>query len=135
MEATPTASVLVVEDDKDTRDVLRIVFEDEGYVVAEATDGLKALEVLRASASSLVVVLDLDLPQLDGIQLLRMVAEDASLAARHAFILLTAVSDKRFQEAKAVCAEFMVPVIAKPFELDSVLGAMDAAVHRLPWQS
>jgi CheY-like chemotaxis protein len=129
------ASVLFVEDDKDTRDVLRIAFEDEGYIVAEAADGLEALEVLRASASSLVVVLDLDLPEFDGVQVLRMVAEDASLAGRHAFILLTAVSDKRFQEAEAVCAEFMVPVISKPFELDAVLGAVDAAVHRLPSQS
>jgi CheY-like chemotaxis protein len=87
------ASVLVVDDDKDTREVLRLAFEDEGYRVAEAADGLKALEVLRASASPLVVVLDLDLPQLDGIQVLRMVAEDPSLLARHAFILLTAVAD------------------------------------------
>jgi CheY-like chemotaxis protein len=129
------ASVLIVEDDKDTRDALRLVFENEGHVVSEAADGLQALSVLRASASPLVVVLDLDLPRLDGIQVLRMAAEDASLSARHGFILLTAVSDQRFQEAEAVCAEFMVPVIAKPFELDTVLGAVDAAVHRLPAHS
>jgi CheY-like chemotaxis protein len=129
------ASVLIVEDDKDTRDVLRMVFENEGHVVSEAADGLEALDVLRESASSLVVVLDLDLPRLDGIQLLRMVAADPSLAARHAFILLTAVSNQRFREAEAVCAQYMVPVIAKPFELDTVLDAVDAAVHRLPAHS
>ena len=128
-------SVLVVDDDKDTRDVLRLAFENEGHLVLEAADGQQALEVLRASASSLVVLLDLDLPQLDGIQVLRMVAEDPSLAGRHALILLTAVADQRFQEAETVCAHFMVPIIAKPFELDAILGAVDAAAHRLPFRS
>jgi CheY-like chemotaxis protein len=129
------ASVLIVEDDKNTRDVLQLAFEDEGYVVAEAADGLQALDVLRESASPLVVVLDLDLPKLDGIQVLQMVALDASLLARHAFILLTAVADQRFQAAEVVCAELMVPIMPKPFELDMVLGAVGAAVHRLPAQS
>jgi hypothetical protein len=64
-----------------------------------------------------------------------MVAEDASLAGRHAFILLTAVADQRFREAEAACAEYMVPIIPKPFELDTVLDAVDAAVHRLPAHS
>ena len=135
MEATQMASVLVVDDDKDTRDVLRLAFEDEGYVVSEAADGLETLEVLRVSASPLVVVLDLDLPQLDGVQVLRTVSQDASLAARHAFILLTAVADHRLQEAEAICAELTVPLIAKPFELDTVLGAVVAAAHRIAWQS
>ena len=95
----------------------------------------EALEVLRVSASSLVVVLDLDLPQLDGVQVLQTVAQDASLAAGHTFILLTAVADHRFQEAEAVCAELMVPLIPKPFDLDTVLGAVVAAAHRTAWQS
>jgi CheY-like chemotaxis protein len=103
MEATHMTSVLIVNDDKDTRDVLRLAFEDEGYVVAEAADGLQALEVLQESASLLVVVLDLDLPQLDYIGVLRTVAACASLAARHAFIVPTAVAGKRLQEAKRVC--------------------------------
>jgi CheY-like chemotaxis protein len=127
--------VLVVDDDKDTRDVLRLAFENEGHVVLEAAGGQQALDVLRASASSLVVLLDLDLPQLDGVQVLRMAAEDPSLAGRHAFILLTAVADERFQEAKTVCAHFMAPIIAKPFELDAILGAVDAAAHPLPFRS
>jgi CheY-like chemotaxis protein len=125
-------SVLVVDDDTDTREALRFALEDEGHAVSEAADGLQALEVLRVSASSLVVVLDLDLPHLDGIQLLQMVAQDPSLAARHAFILLTAVADQRLQQAEAVCATLKVPVIAKPFELDTVLAAVVAATDRLP---
>lgn len=128
-------SALIVDDDQDTRDILRVVLEDAGYAVTEAADGVQALDALRASASPLVVVLDLDLPRLDGIGVLRAVADDAHLAARHAFVLLTAVAHKRYQVAEEVCAALAVPLILKPFELDAFLGTVAAAVRRLPPQS
>lgn len=95
----------------------------------------QALEVQRVSASPLIVVLDPNLPQLDGVEVLRMAAEDPSLAGRHAFILLTAITGQRFQEAKRMCDQLMVPVIPEPLELDSILGAVAAAAHSLPSNS
>ncbi|HEV2405990.1 MAG TPA: response regulator, partial [Ktedonobacterales bacterium] len=58
---------LVVDDDVDTRDVVRLLLEDVGYVVSEAKDGEQALDMLRASDVPLVVLLDLDLPRIDGV--------------------------------------------------------------------
>ena len=124
-------SVLVVDDDKDTRDVLRIAFEDAGYAVAEAADGVQALEAVRASAAPLVVVLDLDLPRLDGIGVIQAVAHDASLAARHSFVLLTALAHHRYQAAEAVCATLGVPFMLKPFDVDALLGAVADAAHTI----
>ena len=129
------ASVLVVDDDSDTRNVLRLAFEEEGHLVADAADGMAALDALRVSVLPLVVVLDLDLPQLDGLEVLQAVANDPPLAARNAFILLTAVADQRYQAAEAVCAKLKVPLIRKPFELDMILDAVVAAAHCLPPQS
>ena len=125
---------LVVDDDQDTRDILRVVLEDAGYAVSEAADGVQALDALRASASPLVVVLDLDLPRLDGIGVLRAVADDAHLAGRNAFVLLTAVAHQRYQAAEEVCATLSVPLILKPFELDALLEALAAVAERLPTQ-
>ncbi|MBF6590369.1 MAG: response regulator [Ktedonobacterales bacterium] len=123
---------LVVDDDKDTRDVLRLILEDVGYTVEEARDGVQTLEALQSSDIPLVVLLDLDLPQLDGIEVLHAVARDPRLAARHAFILLTAVSHRRYQAAEEVCAILSVPLILKPFGLDVLLDAVATAALRLP---
>lgn len=92
---------------------------------------MQALDALRTSTSPLVVVLDLDLPRLDGIGVLRAVADDARLSERHAFVLLTAVAHKRYQAAEDVCALLAVPLISKPFEVDALLNALPAASHRV----
>lgn len=124
--------VLVVDDDQDTREAIRLLLEDEGYAVAEAADGLQTLEVLRSHPDPLVVLLDLDLPRLDGAGVLREVARDGQLAARLAFIVMTAVSYKHYAAAGELCRELAVPLIAKPFDLDTLLDAVAAAAGRLP---
>ena len=123
---------LVVDDDQDTRVVLRLVLEDAGYVVAEAADGIQALDALRAGVVPMVVLLDLDLPGIDGIAVLRAVADDARLAARHAVILLTAVQYSRYQAAAEVCETLSVPLLLKPVDIDTILNAVATAARRLP---
>ena len=123
---------LVVDDDQDTRDVLRLLLEDAGYAVAEAADGFQTLELLHTSDTPMVVVLDLDLPRLDGIGVLNVVADDARLAARYTFILLTAVQHSRYQTSAEICATLSVPLILKPFDLDTLLDAVATAARRLP---
>ena len=122
---------LVVDDDQDTREVLRLVLEDAGYAVTEATDGVQTIAAIQASGVPLIVLLDLDLPQLDGVEVLRAVARDPRLAAQHSFILLTAVQHSRYQAAEEVCATLSVPLILKPFNLDVLLDAVATAAKRL----
>ena len=123
---------LVVDDDRDTREVLRVVLEDSGYAVAEAADGIETLESLRTNSAAMVVLLDLDLPRLDGIGVLEAVAQDARLAARHAFVLLTAVQHSRYQMAEDICARLAVPLVLKPFDLDELLDTVAMLARRLP---
>jgi CheY-like chemotaxis protein len=61
--------VLLIEDEEPLRLVLRDLLEREGYVVAEAADGVAALEAVDRHAPD-VIVLDLNLPRLDGYQVL-----------------------------------------------------------------
>src|SRR5213593_1948931 len=61
----PPCTVLVVEDDADTRDMLRRMLTREGWAVSEATNGRVALERVAASQPELIL-LDLMMPEMDG---------------------------------------------------------------------
>lgn len=60
-------TVLVVDDDKEIRDVIAIYLKNEGIHVLKAKDGLEAIELLRCRAVHLIL-LDIMMPRLDGIQ-------------------------------------------------------------------
>jgi CheY-like chemotaxis protein len=59
------ASVLVVEDDQGMRETTTAILREEGYVVVQAADGVKALELLRGRDID-VLLLDIRLPRMDG---------------------------------------------------------------------
>ena len=67
--------ILVADDEKDIRSVLRLYLEDAGYEVVEAADGLQALEALESQDIDLCL-LDIMMPELDGYQVLKRVRED-----------------------------------------------------------
>ena len=64
-----TATILIVDDEEHIRLLFKEELEDEGYSVDLASNGLEALEKLKRSAYSLVV-LDIKMPGMDGIQTL-----------------------------------------------------------------
>ncbi|MCX7918943.1 MAG: sigma-54 dependent transcriptional regulator [bacterium] len=66
--------ILVVDDDEDMRFTLREVMTREGYQVVTAADGIEALDKTRESAFDLVI-LDMKMPRLDGIETLRQLRE------------------------------------------------------------
>ena len=60
-------TVLIVEDEENLRDLLRVMLEDSGIKVLEAVDGMEAVEVFTAHKDEIGVVLtDLGLPRLGG---------------------------------------------------------------------
>ncbi len=124
--------VLVVEDDTDIRDALVWCLQDEGYHVDAVPDGKLALERLRASQDGVVVLLDMNMPGMDGLAVLEAVAAQEQLARRHAFILVTAYGGRTLPLTLAnLLLDLHVPVLAKPFELDAVVAAVRQAEHRL----
>ena len=66
--------ILVADDEKDIRSVLRLYLEDAGYEVVEAADGAQALEALETREIDLCL-LDIMMPELDGYQVLKHVRE------------------------------------------------------------
>jgi CheY-like chemotaxis protein len=76
---THDGPVLVVEDDLDIREVMRMVLEASGYQVLEAGDGAEALVVARAHRPRLIL-LDLMMPGMDGFQFRESQLRDPAIA-------------------------------------------------------
>ena len=70
--------VLIVEDDKKTVDLLRLYLERENYQVAVANDGRKALELARRRQPD-AVILDLMLPEVDGLDVCRILRQESDV--------------------------------------------------------
>jgi len=67
-------TILVVDDEKEIRNSLSGVIEDEGYSVLTASNGAKALEIVQADRVNLIL-LDIALPDIDGVEVLRKIKE------------------------------------------------------------
>jgi len=67
MQSRADASVFIVEDDRDVRDGLAILFELEGFEVATARNGRDALDQLMEGLRPAVIVLDLRMPEINGV--------------------------------------------------------------------
>ncbi|MGH2516396.1 MAG: response regulator, partial [Ktedonobacterales bacterium] len=102
-----------------------------GYSVVEATDGLAALKHLRAGKDSMVVLLDLMMPGLDGAGLLGTVAGDMRLSSLHAYVLLTANTRTLTLAFATLLQNLAVPVITKPFDIDTLLEVVASSARRL----
>jgi CheY-like chemotaxis protein len=123
--------VLVVDDEPGQREMLRLLLEDAGYAVEEASSGEAGLALLRATPERCVVLLDQRMPGLGGDGVLAIVAADPRLAARHAYILLTASPQKLRATPPTVLHGLSVPLVEKPFDVDALLAVVAAAAARL----
>jgi putative nucleotidyltransferase with HDIG domain len=103
--------VLVVDDDNEIREILRITLESEGYQVAAAETGEAALEAVGREAPALVI-LDARLPGRDGFDICRTLKSQESLAGLPV-IMISANSEEesRVRGLKAGATDFL----AKPF--------------------
>jgi CheY-like chemotaxis protein len=104
-------SVLVVEDEVDIRETLAEILEVAGYDVDAVASGTEAIAQLERRAYD-VIVSDLRMPGMNGMDLFRRVREDhGALSGR--FVLVT--GDRLDGMLQAFLAESLVPVLAKPF--------------------
>jgi CheY-like chemotaxis protein len=76
-------SVLVVDDDPDIRELLRVALTAEGYDVAGVPNGREALHHLRSHAATCIILLDLILPVMDGLQFRTAQRHDPRRSAEH----------------------------------------------------
>jgi two-component system, chemotaxis family, chemotaxis protein CheY len=65
--------ILIVEDDADIRDLMKIVLEADGYSVDVAADGIEAFNHLNAGTKPALILLDMMMPRMDGEQFMKEV--------------------------------------------------------------
>lgn len=120
-----TGRVLVVEDDDEIADVLRRSLRQEGHEVRTAVDGEEALEAAREFAPDMVV-LDLGLPRLDGVEVCRRLRTEGDVP----ILILTARTDTddRVRGLDAGADDYLV----KPFERAELLARLRALMRRRP---
>jgi CheY-like chemotaxis protein len=124
-------AVLVVEDDRDTRETLAWILEDAGYTVFTDPDGMSALTRLRTHPTPLVVLLDWWMPGVDGMAVLHTMAADAPEARRHVYLLLTAMRDAARPLLAELPAHLSVTPVGKPFNVDDLLAIVEHAALQL----
>jgi CheY-like chemotaxis protein len=110
-------SILIVEDDLDVREALTQVLEFEGYAVVGATNGQEALDHLRAGNVPSLILLDLMMPVMDGLQFRSVQMDDPSLAAIPV-IVISADGKVDQKVASLGVAGYM----KKPLDVDSLLA-------------
>src|SRR3990172_9519617 len=89
VSGVPKGKVLVVDDERKIVDLVRAYLEREGYQVVAAFDGRQALETFRRE-TPVLVVLDLMLPEIDGIEVCRTIRRESDPP----IIMVTAKSEE-----------------------------------------
>jgi CheY-like chemotaxis protein len=119
--------ILIVDDDKDIRDSVAEVLEDEGYHVSHASNGAEALSRLRAAGVPCVIILDLMMPIMDGWQFRTEQLQDPQLSDIPV-IVLSADGNAR---QKAVTMKALAG-LTKPVRLEQLLSVVQEVCAPAP---
>jgi len=109
--------ILIVEDDRDLRFVIRMILERAGYDVAEAPHGVAALESIGIEPPDLVIA-DLTMPVMSGIELVDQIRSNPATAS----IPIVLLSGRQVDSATSERAD---AVVMKPFEPEDLLARID----------
>ena len=123
--------VMVVEDDRDTREVLKLILELEGMGVTEAADGFEALDRLHQLREGdpqrpCVIVLDIMMPRCSGPEFRRRQLDDPLIADVPIIVLSAIVDQLRLDELHAFAQ------VSKPFDPDQLVRVVRSACDAHP---
>ena len=120
------ALIVVIEDDAGTRLLVSQVLKKEGHEVMAAEDGVKGLALIREHRPTLVVS-DVQMPLMDGFEVLDQIRSDDTLAAT-AVILLTSLQDRSsMRQGMSTGAD---DYLTKPFAPQELREAVSAQLNK-----
>lgn len=123
--AVAPATILIIEDYSDTRELLSTLLRSRGYNVIEAEDGLEGLLKATGMYPDLIIM-DLSLPEMDGVEAARRIHSQAKLAHIPIFVVSAYLTPAVVED---VCAAGCVEIFPKPFDTDHLLTKIG---ERLP---
>lgn len=110
-------TALTVDDSKTIREMVSFTLKGAGYEVAEAEDGVKALEVMKSKKID-VVITDLNMPNMNGLELIKAIRANPSYASVPILMLTTEGDANKKVEGKNAGATGW---IVKPFQPDKLV--------------
>jgi two-component system chemotaxis response regulator CheY len=113
--------VLTVDDSKTMRDMVSFTLKGAGFDVVEAEDGVHALSVLSKTKVDLVIT-DINMPNMDGVTLVKKLREQAAYGSTPILILTTEGGDEKKAQGRAAGATGW---IVKPFAPDKLLQVVN----------
>ncbi|MEW5744022.1 MAG: response regulator [Nitrospirota bacterium] len=120
--------LLIVDDDKTTRKLLSLYLKGKGYEVVTAENGLDALEKLGTESINLVIT-DMNMPYMDGIELARTLRADPAWKAMPLIMVTTeADDDERSKAYEAGVDDYLVKPTNADKIHDSIRGIFDRII-------
>jgi two-component system chemotaxis response regulator CheY len=117
--------ILVIDDDKAIRDLLRRVLESASYKVIDAPDGRAAMRMWRENPADLIIT-DILMPEQDGLEFIRELRREAPTAK---IIALSGGSVRMHLDTLGIAKQFgAVGTLNKPFEIDDLLRTVKSAL-------
>ena len=119
---------LVVDDSRAVRMILTRTLQEIGYEVCEASNGREALEVIEAEKATVTLVLaDWNMPEINGLDLLKRLRQDPQLAA---LVVIMVTSENELDHMVAALEAGANEYVMKPFTKDILLEKLRlAGVH------
>lgn len=117
----PPSHILIIEDDSDNTALLRLLLERQGYQVSLALNGEQGLQKVRSLYPDLVV-LDLDMPVMDGWSVLREIKTDTHI--RHIPVIVV-TAHLMPDEKETVLQAGASGYVLKPFSVQGLVGEVE----------
>ena len=116
--------ILVIDDDKNTRRLMRAVLEGDGYTVTTACDGEEALSVMDREHIDLAV-LDIMMPRMNGLEATHLIRGTPERADLRTLPILAMSANAFAEDVKKSLEAGMNGHLSKPIEMDKLLEALN----------
>jgi CheY-like chemotaxis protein len=118
------ARILVLDDDQDILRIVQLRLERNGHVVVGFSSPQKALETVLAGELPDIVVLDISMPEISGLEVLQTLRVGFGMDRLPAIFLTARVRDEDIEAGKALGATYLT----KPFVASALFKAIDTAL-------
>jgi DNA-binding response OmpR family regulator len=124
-ETAEPGKILVIEDNRDSRDILSKLLRMSGYDVSSASDGETGYTAALNQEPDLIIT-DIHMPRMDGIEFVKRIRAQVSLATTPVLVV-TAFGSNVAREAIEAGADASAE---KPFDFDKFLGTVQVLISR-----
>lgn len=123
--------LLIADDDRDFRESLSEVFTRRGFRTQLAADGCEAVEIFQSSSQLHLVLLDVHMPRLSGIEALEQIRQLAQVQLP-CILMSAAFDDQIVRQAEQLKTD---KLLSKPFTLRDLTGTVDQILeHAYGWK-